>query len=242
MKTYGLIGKALGHSFSKHYFEQKFNRENIEDSCYQNFELFNIHHFPEFIKKNTISGLNVTIPYKQSILPFLDTLSKEAFEIGAVNTIVVKEGKLIGHNTDHIGFHNALKPFLDSSMERALILGTGGASKAVKYALENIGIDCLLVSRSPDKQQISYTELNRSVLKHHLLVVNTSPLGTFPTVDECPFIPFEFLSDKHFVVDLIYNPTETLFLKKAKEQKATILNGKSMLIHQAEEAWKLWNS
>jgi shikimate dehydrogenase len=176
MKTYGLIGKELSHSFSQHYFEQKFNRENIEDSCYQNFELKNINLFTEFIKKNTLSGLNVTIPYKQSILPFLDSLSEEAFEIGAVNTIVVKEGKLIGHNTDHIGFRNALKPFLDRTMERALILGTGGASKAVKYALENIGIDCLLVSRTPDEQQISYTELNQYVLKHHLLVVNTTPL------------------------------------------------------------------
>ena len=242
MKTYGLIGEKLGHSFSKKFFEEKFKRSGILNTCYLNFELNRINELISLLNTKSISGLNVTIPYKESVIPYLDTLSKEAKTIGAVNTIVFKSGKLIGHNTDHIGFKNSIKPFLENTMDRALILGSGGASKAVVYALESIGLNCLVVSRTPKKDELSYEDINEFVLKHHLLIVNTTPLGTAPNINECPKIPYACITEKHLVVDLIYNPSESLFLKKAKAQKAAILNGQSMLIHQAEEAWSLWDS
>tara|TARA_B110001469_G_scaffold80362_1_gene76027 strand:- start:506 stop:1234 length:729 start_codon:yes stop_codon:yes gene_type:complete len=242
MKTYGLIGEKLGHSFSKNFFEEKFKRSGILNTSYLNFELDHINELIGLLNTKSISGLNVTIPYKESVIPYLNALSKEAKAIGAVNTIVFKSGKLIGHNTDHIGFKNSIKPFLENTMDRALILGSGGASKAVVYALESIGLDCLVVSRTPKKDELSYKDINEFVLKHHLLIVNTTPLGTAPNINECPKIPYAFITKKHLVVDLIYNPCESLFLKKAKAQKAEILNGQSMLIHQAEEAWSLWNS
>lgn len=242
MKKFGLIGKSLGHSFSKSYFQNKFVSESISNSTYQNFPLDTISEFKSLIQSNEFTGLNVTIPYKSEIIPYLDTLSKEAKEIGAVNTIQFSNGKLIGHNTDYIGFHQAIKPFLEKTMERALILGTGGASKAIVYVLKQMGIECLFVSRTPNEKQVSYNELNEFIIKHHLLIVNTTPLGTSPNIQEHPKIPYEYLSSKHLLVDLIYNPTETFFLQKGKEKSARILNGKSMLIHQAEAAWKIWNS
>ena len=242
MKQYGLIGKTLGHSFSKSYFENKFNTEHIQNASYSNFPLESIEEFKSLIKKKTFRGLNVTIPYKSSIIPFLDELSEEAKLIGAVNTIHFKNNRLIGYNTDYLGFHNAIKPFLQNTMEQALILGTGGASKAVVYALKKIGIKCLCVSRLPNEQQLNYNQLNDLVLKHHLLIVNTTPLGTAPNINECPDIPYKFVTEKHLLVDLVYNPEETLFLKKGRKNLANVLNGKSMLIHQAEEAWKIWNS
>lgn len=242
MKTYGLIGEKLGHSFSKNFFEEKFKRSGILNTSYLNFELDHINELIGLLNTKSISGLNVTIPYKESVIPYLNALSKEAKAIGAVNTIVFKSGKLIGHNTDHIGFKNSIKPFLENTMDRALILGSGGASKAVVYALESIGLNCLVVSRTPKKDELSYKDINEFVLKHHLLIVNTTPLGTAPNINECPKIPYACITEKHLVVDLIYNPSESLFLKKAKAQKAAILNGQSMLIHQAEEAWSLWNS
>jgi shikimate dehydrogenase len=241
MKKYGLLGKNLNHSFSKSYFENKFKTEGRTDSKYLNFPISRISDFKELVNSNSFSGLNVTIPYKESIIPFLDTLSIDADKIGAVNTIDFKDGKLIGHNTDHIGFHNSIKPFLENTMERALILGTGGAAKAVIYALEKIGINCLCVSRKPKENQLSYEDINEYVLKHHLLIVNTSPLGTSPNVNECPSIPYKHLTEKHFLVDLVYNPCETLFLKKGLAQNAIVLNGKAMLIHQAEKSWEIWN-
>lgn len=242
MKQYGLIGKTLGHSFSKSYFEAKFHKENIQNNSYENFPLESIEEFKRLVDKHSFAGINVTIPYKVSIISLLDELSEDAKSIGAVNTVQFKNDRLIGHNTDHIGFHNSLKPFLENTMERALILGTGGASKAIVYALEKIGIQCLCVSRTPKRNQMSYEEVNEFVLKHHLLIVNTTPLGTSPNINECPNIPYEHITAGHLLVDLIYNPEETLFLKKGKEKRAKILNGKSMLIHQAEEAWKIWNS
>ena len=242
MKQYGLIGKTLDHSFSKSYFENKFSTEHIQNASYSNFPIESIEEFKSLIKKTSISGLNITIPYKTSIIPFLDELSEEAKSIGAVNTILFKNDQLIGYNTDYIGFHNAIKPFLKNTMEQALILGTGGASKAVVYALEKIGIKCLCVSRFPNEQQLNYDQLNDLVLKHHLLIVNTTPLGTTPNINECPDIPYQFITEQHLLVDLVYNPEETLFLKKGRKNLANTLNGKSMLIHQAEEAWKIWNS
>ena len=242
MKQFGLIGKSLDHSFSKSYFENKFITEHIQNASYSNFPLEYIEEFKSLIKKKTFSGLNITIPYKTSIIPFLNELSEEAKAIGAVNTIHFKNDKLIGYNTDYIGFHNAIKPFLKSTMEQALVIGTGGASKAVVYALEKIGIKCLCVSRLPNEEQLSYNQLNDLVIKHHLLIVNTTPLGTAPKINECPDIPYQFITEQHLLVDLVYNPEETLFLKKGRKNLANILNGKSMLIHQAEEAWKIWNS
>ena len=242
MKQYGLIGKTLDHSFSKSYFENKFITEHIQHATYSNFPLESIEEFKLLIKKKTFSGLNITIPYKTSIIPFLDELSDEAKSISAVNTIHFKNDKLIGYNTDYIGFLNAIKPFLIKTMEQALILGTGGASKAVVFALKKIGIKCLCVSRVPNEQQLNYDQLNELVLKHHLLIVNTTPLGTSPNINECPNIPYQYITEKHLLVDLVYNPEETLFLKKGRKNLANILNGKSMLIHQAEEAWKIWNS
>ena len=242
MKQYGLIGKTLDHSFSKSYFENKFITQHIQNASYSNFPLESIDEFKSLIKKKTFSGLNITIPYKTSIIPFLDELSEEAKSIGAVNTIHFKNDKLIGYNTDYIGFLNAIKPFLKNTMEQALILGTGGASKAVVFALKKIGIKCSCVSRLPNEQQWNYDQLNDLILKHHLLIVNTTPLGTIPNINECPNIPYQFITEKHLLVDLVYNPEETLFLKKGRKNLANILNGKSMLIHQAEEAWKIWNS
>jgi len=242
MKQFGLIGKTLGHSFSKSYFAEKFEKEKIDNTSYDNFPLEAIDAFKTLVKNHFFSGLNVTIPYKVSIIPFLDELSEEVQAIGAVNTIQFKDNKLIGYNTDYIGFHNSLKPFLENTMDKALILGTGGASKAVVYALEKIGITCLCVSRKPEKNQLSYEDVNEMVLKHHLLIVNTTPLGTHPNVDQCPGIPYQFITEQHLLMDLVYNPAETLFLRKGKEKGANILNGKSMLVHQAEEAWKIWNS
>ena len=242
MKQYGLIGKTLDHSFSKSYFENKFIAQQIQNASYSNLPLESIDEFKSLIKKKTFSGLNITIPYKTSIIPFLDELSEEAKSIGAVNTIHFKNDKLIGYNTDYIGFLNAIKPFLKNTMEQALILGTGGASKAVVFALKKIGIKCSCVSRLPNEQQWNYDQLNDLILKHHLLIVNTTPLGTIPNINECPNIPYKFITEKHLLVDLVYNPEETLFLKKGRKNLANILNGKSMLIHQAEEAWKIWNS
>ena len=242
MKLYGLIGKTLDHSFSKSYFENKFISEHIQNASYSNFPLESIEEFKSLIKKKTFSGLNITIPYKTLIIPFLDELSEEAKSIGAVNTIDFKNNKLIGYNTDYIGFLNAIKPYLENTVEKALILGTGGASKAVVFALKKIGIKCLCVSRLPNEQQLNYDQLNDLVLKHHLLIVNTTPLGTSPNINECPNIPYQYITEKHLLVDLVYNPEETLFLKKGRKNLANILNGKSMLIHQAEEAWKIWNS
>jgi shikimate dehydrogenase len=241
MKQFGLIGKSLSHSFSKIYFENKFQRESDIRSSYQDFPLERVEDFKTLIGEVDLSGLNVTIPYKETIIPFLDEMSIEAKAIGAVNTIQFKNDKIIGYNTDYIGFHNSIKPFLENTMECALILGTGGASKAVVYALERIGIKCLCVSRTPVKNQLSYDELNEFVIKYHLLIVNTTPLGTSPNTTEYPTIPYQFIGEKHLLVDLVYNPEETLFLKKGKENRAMILNGKSMLIHQAEAAWKIWN-
>lgn len=241
MKQFGLIGKTLGHSFSKSYFESKFNKEDINDAVYSNFPLKSIKEFETLISQYSFCGLNVTIPYKISVIPFLDELSEEAKSIGAVNTIKFKNKKLIGYNTDYIGFYNAIKPFLKKSMEHALILGSGGSSKAVVFALEKIGIKCLCVSRFPSEEQLDYEQLTKLILKHHLLIVNTTPLGTTPNIDKCPDIPYQFVTAQHLLVDLVYNPEETLFLKKGRKNLANILNGKSMLIHQADEAWKIWN-
>jgi len=240
-KKYGLIGKSLTHSFSKSYFDAKFLREDIQAS-YQNFEVQHENELRQILELD-VDGFNVTMPYKEAIIPYLDELSDAAKEVGAVNTIAVKSGKRIGHNTDVFGFQQMIKPFFESQHERALIIGTGGASKAVAYVLENLGVSIIFLSRHPqNSNEFGYDELNENMVKFNGIIVNTTPVGMFPNMNDCINLPFEALSDRHLVVDLIYNPEETLFLKKAKKQGAKTMNGLTMLHQQAEQAWKIWNT
>ena len=239
-KIYGLIGKSLNHSFSQRYFRSNFDLEGVR-SDYLNYELNSIHEVEAVFNTPKLAGLNVTIPYKQKIIPFLDELSAEAATIGAVNTIQFKDGKKIGHNTDAFGFRQMIKPFLTNKHEKSLIFGTGGASKAVAYVLENIGIEVLYISRSAEKGDFTYADINERMIEFCGIIVNTTPVGTYPDVDDSLEIPFQALTSDHLVVDLIYNPSETKFLRKAKQFGATVLNGKTMLEQQAEAAWKIWN-
>lgn len=241
MKLYGLIGFPLEHSFSKKYFSQKFLAEEIK-TLYENFPLKEIKEFPNLLSTQNLSGLNVTIPYKQEVIPFLDKLSQEAAEIGAVNTIQVKDGLLIGNNTDCHGFEQSLLPFLKPHHTKALVLGTGGASKAVVYVLNKLGIEWKYVSRNQVENGLTYDTLNSAIIKEHLLIINTSPLGMYPHMETCPNIDYSAIGKDHLLYDLVYNPEETLFLKKGKEQGATIKNGLEMLYLQAEKAWEIWNS
>ena len=242
MKTYGLIGKSLSHSFSKKYFTEKFEKIGLDNCAYINIEIATIEEFVEKVKELNPKGLNVTIPYKKAILPFLDELDEVAKEIGAVNTIAFKNGKLKGYNTDAFGFHQSIKPFFKPQHERALILGTGGASKAVEYVLKQYGVDIMFASRNDSKNNIlNWNGVNENVIKHHLLIINCTPLGMFPNVDSKPAIPYSALTEGHLLVDLVYNPDETLFLKLGKEKGAKVLNGLTMLKQQAEKSWKLWN-
>ena len=242
MRKFGLIGRNISYSFSRRYFSEKFGREGI-DASYENFDLQEINEFPQVIKSNPeIKGLNVTIPYKQAILPFLDTLDPIAKDIGAVNTIKIGEnGSLTGYNTDHFGFAEALKPHLKPHHTKALILGTGGASRAVNYALKSLEIKTTFVSRSPSKNVISYEELSAEVLEEFTVIVNTTPLGTYPNVEEVPALPIKNLSSRHLIFDLIYNPSKTALMQMAEGRGATILNGQKMLELQAEKAWEIWN-
>ncbi len=242
---FGLIGKKLGHSFSKKYFTDKFERESIRGR-YELFEIPSIDQLPGLLKAHSdLIGLNVTIPFKTEVIPFLDWLSPEAEAIGAVNTIKVLEGRLEGYNTDTYGFQLSLENMLaGKSVSRALILGTGGASKAVRFVLENkMGIPCESVSRHPrEVAGISYESLKDADLNNWPLIVNTTPLGMYPKVEEAPDIPYEQLGTDHFAYDLVYNPAETLFLKRAAAQGACTLHGMEMLVLQAEGSWKIWNS
>ena len=242
MLKFGLLGKSLSHSFSKTFFTDLFQKNNINGE-YLNFEVPSIEYVSEILNDENLKGLNVTIPYKQEIVPYLDKLSQEALKIGAVNVIQFKEGKTIGHNTDAFGFHQSIKPFLTNLHERALIIGNGGASKAVEYVFKSLGIDVIFISRNPEKEnQFGYDEINEHMLRACKVIVNCTPVGTFPNIEDCIPFPFEYLSQDHLVVDLIYNPKQTVFLKKSKEFGATILNGESMLHQQALKAWEIWNS
>jgi shikimate dehydrogenase len=243
MKWYGLLGKTLKHSFSKAYFTDKFNALGITDCKYENFELASIDELPELLRDNpSIKGLNVTIPYKEEVLPFLDEKNDIVKEVNACNCIKISDGKLSGYNTDVTGFQQSLEQILESQHTHALILGTGGSSKAVQYALKALGIRYQNVSRTKSTTSITYDELNEEILNSHQLIINTSPIGMFPNVEETPSIPFELITPKHLLFDLIYNPAKTLFLKKGEERGAKISNGAEMLILQAEESWKIWNS
>lgn len=243
MRQFGLIGKSLGHSFSKAYFTEKFQREQISAN-YSNFELRQlVPHFKDLVQQTpNLCGLNVTIPYKTEIIPLLDELVGDAEKINAVNTIQFLDGKLIGHNTDTYGFRQSIKPFLRNVHERALILGTGGAAKAVAYVLESLGLDVCYLSRGSSTPNVfNYIDANENMVKAFKLIVNTTPLGTFPNISEQPPFPVQIVSDQHLVIDLIYNPSETQFLQIARQQGADTLNGLSMLKHQADKAWEIWN-
>ena len=239
MKTYGLIGKNISYSFSRNYFKKKFKEEDILNSQYINFDIDNLLELNKIFNKKNY-GFNVTIPYKETIISYLDALDMHAEKIGAVNTIQICNGKKIGFNTDWIGFKNSLAPLLKPHHTKALILGTGGASKAVKYALSQLNISYQTVSRS--NGDFSYQELNQSILSEYFIIINCTPLGTFPNVETAPEIPYQFLSERHLAYDLVYNPEETQFLKNCKAQDAQTKNGLEMLEIQAEEAWKIWNA
>jgi len=244
MRRFGLIGKNISYSFSRNYFKNKFLNEGINDASYQNFDLETIALFKTELKQETdIKGFNVTIPYKQSIMPFLDKLNKKAKAIGAVNTIkICKKGKFIGYNTDYYGFKKSLKPLLKKHHKTALILGTGGASKAVAYALKSLDIECNFVSRTAsEKVKYTYNMITETIISSHSIIINCTPLGTFPNIDAYPDIPYQAISKQHILFDLIYNPSETTFLRLGKQNKATIINGKRMLELQAEKSWRIWN-
>jgi len=244
MKTFALVGRNISYSFSRRYFAEKFAHEQITDSEYVNFDIPTIEELPALIRTTpTLVGMNVTIPYKEAILPLLDEQSEELMTIKACNTIkVLPTGKLKGYNTDYIGFHDSLVLYLKPHHNKALILGTGGASKAVIFTLEQLGIPYILVSRKASAQAISYASLGEEIIKSHLLIINTTPLGTSPDTQAFPPIPYEFVTDKHLLYDLIYNPEKTVFLAKGEAQGATILNGYPMLALQAEASWEIWNS
>lgn len=240
---FGLIGRSLKHSFSKSWFEKKFSELGLQNFSYTNFELPEISHLRKLLTEHPeLSGLNVTIPYKEDVLPFLDELRPEAKAIGAVNCIQIRNGKLTGYNTDAYGFAQSIKPFLDNTHERALILGTGGASKAVAYALKNVGVEVHFVSRQKTPNCFTYEEINERMMQAFLLIVNTTPVGMSPNETESPALPYEFFTRGHLAYDLIYNPGETPFLQKAKQQGAVTMNGLSMLHLQAEKNWEIWNT
>lgn len=242
-KRFGLIGKNISYSFSRAYFTEKFKWLKLAHFEYVNFDIDNIQDFPKLLKENKpiLCGMNVTIPYKEKIFQFLDKVDEKAAAIGAVNTIkITKKGKLKGYNTDEYGFRKSLEPLLQKHHKKALILGTGGAAKAVAYALQSLGISYQYVSRS--EQYLQYHQMDAEIIENHFLIINTTPLGTFPHTEIAPNIPYKAIGTKHLCYDLIYNPTETLFLQKAKKQGAQIKNGYEMLKWQAEAAWTIWNN
>lgn len=243
MHKFGLIGKNIEYSFSRGYFKKKFESEDLPYS-YENFDIQNLDEFPELIKKiKTLKGINVTIPYKETIIPFLDKVDEKAKKIGAVNTIkVTKKGKLIGYNTDYYGFLKSIKPYLKLHHKKALILGTGGASKAIAYSLKKLNIDFNYVSRSKsDSVEFTYNELDETIISQHNVIINCTPLGTHPNTNECPNISYDGINNDHLLFDLIYNPEETKFLTIGKLKGATICNGYRMLELQAGKSWEIWN-
>ena len=244
MKIYGLIGECLSHSFSQKYFSKKFINEHIEDCQYQNFELKSLKDEIFRLKEMPgLCGLNVTIPYKTQIISFLDDVTGECRELNACNCIKIIDGKWIGYNTDIIGFEKSFIPHLQPHHNKALIFGTGGASKAVAFVLEKLGIGFLYVSRNKHylSTVIQYDDISAEILRVHNIVINTTPVGMFPNVHDYPQLNYEYVSDQHYFFDLIYNPSKTLFLSKSEEKGAVIENGHKMLVIQAEESWKIWS-
>jgi shikimate dehydrogenase len=243
MRLFGLIGYPLSHSFSKKYFTEKFEKEGLRDCVYENFPISGIHELKNILALPGLQGLNVTIPYKEQVIPYLHQASDAAKKINACNCIKIAGGKLYGFNTDIAGFENSLTSKLNpASHQQALILGTGGSSKAVKYVLGKLGIKFKIISRKPSAGNLSYEQITKEIILAHKLIINTTPLGMFPNVVEAPPLPYQFLTPDHFLFDLIYNPEKTLFLKKGEEQGAQIQNGFEMLMMQAEANWKIWNN
>ncbi|ATA69204.1 shikimate dehydrogenase [Capnocytophaga cynodegmi] len=241
-RLFALVGKNISYSFSRAYFTEKFEKVHISDAEYVNFDLNSVDELPQKLQENpNIQGMNVTIPYKKEIIPMLAKLDPIAEEIGAVNTIKVTQEGLIGYNTDYFGFGESLKPFLEEHHTKALILGTGGASNAVAYALKKLGISFRFVSRTPKMGQFSYSDLSSQIINKYKIIINCTPLGTFPNVEDFPPIPYQFLTSEHLLYDLIYNPEKTTFLQKGEKKKAIIINGRKMLELQAEKAWEIWN-
>jgi shikimate dehydrogenase len=243
MRRFGLIGYPLSHSFSPGYFAEKFAKEGIKDCVYEAYPLASIDELKQLLSSHKdLCGLNVTIPYKKKVIRFLDEGSEEVKQMVACNTIKIKDGKLIGYNTDVTGFELSLLSLLQPHHTHALILGTGGAAAAIEFVLNKLGIQFLFVSREKkEANSLTYNEVNKQVLDKYTLIVNTTPLGMYPKVNEFPAIPYNYLSDKHYLFDLVYNPLETQFLKKGKERGATVKNGSDMLIIQANESWRIWN-
>jgi shikimate dehydrogenase len=247
MKIYGLIGYPLSHSFSATYFNDKFHIEKIEGCLYLNFPIETIEELTQLLSEyNDLKGLNVTIPYKEQVIKYIDKIDDTARSIGAVNTIKIKRIKdsikLSGYNTDAYGFEQSILPHLKDTHKKALILGTGGASKAIAYVFDRLQIEYIFVSRNPRMDNhISYPSLNNRLMDECRIIVNTSPVGTYPDVDRCPYIPYEYITGNHLVYDLIYNPEISKLLKKASERGAKVLNGLLMLHLQAEKAWEIWN-
>jgi len=239
---FGLVGRNISYSFSKGYFTEKFEQLGLVNYSYENFDLSDIQEFKKVRGQKHLSGLNVTIPYKEAIIPFLDRLDADAKSIGAVNTIKIIEDELIGYNTDTHGFEASLAPLLKEHHKKALVLGTGGASKAIIFVLKKLGVEYQYVSRNPSKNQLNYLDLNEGHFKEFQVVINCSPVGTHPNISKKPQLPYSYIGEGHILFDLIYNPTETAFLSMGKEKGATVQNGLSMLHHQAEKAWEIWNS
>ncbi|MBP7506502.1 MAG: shikimate dehydrogenase [Prolixibacteraceae bacterium] len=248
MKTFGLIGYPLGHSFSKKFFTEKFEKDGLTDYQYLNFEIDTIEKFPEILQSEfNICGLNCTIPYKQQVMNYLSEIDEEAAIVGAVNTIKVINTpsgiKLKGYNTDVIGFERSIKPMLNEKHNSALICGTGGASKAIKFILEKLGIRYLSASIEAElfDNEIRYSDIGRKLIEESLVIINATPLGTFPRTNNCPDIPYEHITKDHVLFDLVYNPEVTLFMKKGIEKGANTKNGLEMLHGQAIAAWEIWN-
>lgn len=239
---YGLLGKEISYSFSQAYFTKKFKDAGMVNHSYENFDIPTISQFEAIIAQKNIKGINVTIPYKEQVIPYLSHLDPKAEKIGAVNTVKFTQNGLKGYNTDAYGFQKSMEPLLKPHHTKALILGTGGASKAIRFVLGELGIEHTYVSRTKKKNQFTYEELNQKIIEEHTLIVNCTPLGTYPDIDEKPPIPYSYLGKKHFLFDLIYNPEITSFLAAGKKKNATICNGLKMLELQAEKSWEIWNS
>tara|TARA_R110000868_G_scaffold2277_2_gene16977 strand:- start:5053 stop:5805 length:753 start_codon:yes stop_codon:yes gene_type:complete len=240
---FGLIGKNISYSFSRGYFTKKFSELGLEQHSYENFDLEQIDLFKNIMEQNgDIKGFNVTIPYKEQIMPFLSKIDPEAKAIGAVNTIKIVKKETIGYNTDAYGFQKSIEPYLKNHHKKALILGTGGASKAVAFVLNKLGIAHKFVSRNPKNDQLNYKDLNKAVLLSYTVIVNCTPLGTYPNINNKPDIPYNFITDQHLLFDLIYNPEKTAFLLAGEQEGGKISNGSNMLEFQAEKSWEIWNS
>ncbi|UUC45500.1 shikimate dehydrogenase family protein [Flavobacterium cerinum] len=242
-RRFGLLGKNISYSFSKKYFTEKFENLELDNYSYVNFDIDTIDRFSSILSDTkNLKGMNVTIPYKETVIPFLTKLSGNASLIGAVNTIrITKKGETKGYNTDFYGFKKALKPMLKKHHKKALILGTGGASKAIAYALQKLKIEYDFVSRNATECEFSYSELTAVVFNDYQIIINTTPLGTFPNIKDCPDLDYSLFTDKHIAFDLVYNPEETEFLHRAKSHGAKTKNGYEMLVFQAEKAWEIWN-